>query len=353
MDNHAFLSKSSDKSVQRQLIGGLGICLGVGASLAGYSFLHEPFNIGLEQLTIHLPQANGHLPSAGLRVLHLSDTHFQGLSWREQPKMEQVRRLAEGLTYDLLIHTGDFWHEERGLHNVLSLLESLPRPRLGSYGVLGNHDYVCYSHSEMWSRNWERYQQQNGHRHNGRSPTVWQNLREVVAFAKFFMNRPFVLKRVHFNNRELLQRRLAEQGMQLLTNRSVHLLHAPGTEAGVDLHLAGVDDVSEGWPNLHQAFAGIPTGKPTILLSHNPDIVLEAEAQRADVILAGHTHGGQIVLPWVGAVHTHSEGLRRRQAAGHLRRGKTQLFVTRGIGEGIPVRFRARPQVALITLYAA
>jgi uncharacterized protein len=164
------------------------------------------------------------------------------------------------------------------------------------------------------------------------------------------MNRPFVLKRVHFNNKERLRQALAAKGVEILNNGSVHLQHNPGQPDGVDVYLAGVDDVSEGWPNVARALADIPAGKPTILLSHNPDILEEADIERADVILAGHTHGGQIVLPWIGPVHTHSDQLARHEASGHLRRGKTQLYITRGIGEGIPLRFGARPQITLLTL---
>jgi predicted MPP superfamily phosphohydrolase len=68
------------------------------------------------------------------------------------------------------------------------------------------------------------------------------------------------------------------------------------------------------------------------------------------LILAGHTHGGQVVLPFIGAAHTHSEHLQRREAAGYMMRDQTQVYVSRGIGEGIPLRFGARPQIALITV---
>jgi predicted MPP superfamily phosphohydrolase len=167
------------------------------------------------------------------------------------------------------------------------------------------------------------------------------------------MNKPFVLSRTHFNNRTRLHRALAAKGIEILNNRSVHLTQDAGPLAGLDLYLAGVDDISEGWPDLEQALAEVPGDKPLLLLSHNPDILQEPEATRADVILAGHTHGGQIVLPWVGAVHTHSDQLARREVAGYLRRGKTQIYITRGVGEGIPFRFGAPPQIGLITLRAA
>ncbi len=108
--------------------------------------------------------------------------------------------------------------------------------------------------------------------------------------------------------------------------------------------------MTEGKPELRSALAEVPYDAPTILLSHNPDILQEPEIDQVDLVLAGHTHGGQVVLPWIGAAHTQSTFLRRAEVAGHLRRGKTQIYITRGIGEGIPVRLGAAPQITLITV---
>ena len=352
-------ARSADRRAQAQFFGGLGLLTGLGAGLASYAILHEPLNVCLEKLTIRLPNAKGRLPRAGLRILHLSDTHFQGIDWREQAKIERIRQLTLGLEYDLLVHTGDFWHNEVGLENIMLLLENVPPPRLGGYGVLGNHDYVCYSHSDMFTRNWMRYQLRVGRRLNGkpinmallrRVAAVFNNARELYRFAEFFMNMPFDLKRIHFNDVERLRKALAERGMEVLHNQSLQLRHKPGQSDGVDIQLAGVDDVSEGTPDLVQTLRELKSGEPNILLSHNPDILEEADSRRADLILAGHTHGGQIVLPWLCAAHTHSEHLKRREASGYMRRGNTQLYVSRGIGEGIPLRFGARPQIALITV---
>src|SRR4051794_23031204 len=73
---------------------GLGMFLGLGVGLASYAYWHEPLNIDFEQLTIHLPNAKGRLPVKGLRILHLSDTHFQGSDQREHAKIEKIRRLT-------------------------------------------------------------------------------------------------------------------------------------------------------------------------------------------------------------------------------------------------------------------
>ncbi len=106
----------------------------------------------------------------------------------------------------------------------------------------------------------------------------------------------------------------------------------------------------ESHPDLAQAFEGIPPGVPLILLAHNPDIWLQCGVDRADLVLSGHTHGGQIQLPLLGAVHTQGTHLGRKAPAGWFERGRSKMFVSRGLGESIPLRFGARPQVALITL---
>jgi hypothetical protein len=177
-------------------------------------------------------------------------------------------------------------------------------------------------------------------------------LRHSWQFMQYVWNVPFELERVSFNNIEKLTTALASRNIQVLHNRTIHLCQRPGQPDGVDLHLAGVDDVTEGTPDLCAVLADIPPGAPKILLSHHPDILEDPISRQLDLILSGHTHGGQIVLPWVGAAHTQSIHLSRHEAAGYLRRGNTQVYVSRGIGEGIPLRFGARPQITLLTVMA-
>lgn len=330
------------------LLRNLGLLAGFSATLAGYAFLREPLRVKLDRLTIRLPSANGHLPPNGLRILHLSDTHFCGKQWREQPKIDSIRRACAGLEYDLLIHTGDFVHEDSGLPNVLALLDSLPKPRLGSFAVFGNHDYTTYSHSEMLPRAWAKFtelhqSQLNGNGHN----TTFTHLRTFVAFGHYFANSRLDFKRTGRNNVSALEAALLARNIYPLHNRSVRLICE---ESGVNCYLAGVDDVCEGAPDLQTALQDVPDSVPVILLTHNPDILTEPGVDRADLVLAGHTHGGQIVLPLVGAAHTQTDHLHRNEVSGYLRRGKTQIYITRGIGEGIPLRFRAAPQITLITV---
>jgi hypothetical protein len=94
----------------------------------------------------------------------------------------------------------------------------------------------------------------------------------------------------------------------------------------------------------------VQIGAPVVLLSHNPDILASPQIDRVDLVLAGHTHGGQIRLPLWGPAHTQTEHLARAEVSGYFQRGRTHVYITRGVGEGIPLRFGAGPQIALITV---
>lgn len=342
---------------------------GAGAGVASYAMFHEPLNIRMDTIEMHLNIDPGRLPRQGLRILHLSDTHFRGAEWREAPKIEQIHRRCRDLEYDLLVHTGDFLHYDSGLANIGTLLEGLPRPRLGSYAVLGNHDYMTYSYQEIMSRSWQAYQHESHRTRTGARPRLnfglwaWAGL--LFRFGYYFFNAPLALKRSGPNNIARLEAELARHGVEVLYNRAIHLGNCPADPSAsadpadspgagpkeLDLWIAGVDDLTEGTPNLAAALRRVPRGAPLLLLAHNPDILQYRLSRRAHAILSGHTHGGQIVLPFVGAAHTQTAHLRRQNVSGYLRREDTHIYISRGIGEGIPLRFAAPPQIALVTLY--
>jgi hypothetical protein len=120
---------------------------------------------------------------------------------------------------------------------------------------------------------------------------------------------------------------------------------------GVDLWLAGLDDLMEGSPNVDAALAGMPppgNGTLCILLAHNPDFMLEPALQQVDLAFSGHVHGGQVQLPLLGSPHTQGTHLPRRRSSGWFQYGRANTYISRGLGEGIRLRFRCRPEVALI-----
>jgi predicted MPP superfamily phosphohydrolase len=104
---------------------------------------------------------------------------------------------------------------------------------------------------------------------------------------------------------------------------------------------------------LAQAMAGIPGDAFTVLLYHSPDLILEAVEQGVDLYLGGHTHGGQLRLPFYGALVTASV-YGKRYTAGLFEEGSTTMYVSRGIGfegGGMPrARFLCRPEIVSIEL---
>ena len=136
-------------------------------------------------------------------------------------------------------------------------------------------------------------------------------------------------------------RALEKAGVELLTNRSVRLKNG--------LQIVGVDDDILGGPNIARAFAGVSETLPTIALCHNPAFA-ENLTDRNCLILAGHTHGGQIRVPILTAwkirkIHA------KRYLRGWFEMGKARLYVNRGLGNvGFSFRFRSRPEIALFTL---
>ncbi|HAJ34143.1 MAG TPA: hypothetical protein DCL15_00410 [Chloroflexi bacterium] len=323
------------------------------ASVLTYALQIEPLDIRLERLAVRLPAARGRLPARGLRILQLSDSHFYGgkRTRREQAKIARVRALTAGMEYDLLIHTGDFIHFDGGLENVLSLLAAVPRPRLGAFGVFGNHDYTHYAMEEALPRMWRTFQAQERERNQQRSAPVRLGATATrwLRYVRYVRNTPLDGRRTGSNDAERLNMALEQWGMTMLHNRAMHLYRP---ELGLDIYLAGVDDVIEGRPRLGDSIRDVPAGAPLILLSHNPDIIVSPQLSRVDLVLSGHTHGGQIKVPLWGPAHTQVEHVPRQHVSGFFRQGRTQVYITRGLGEGIPLRFRARPQITLIEVSA-
>ena len=140
--------------------------------------------------------------------------------------------------------------------------------------------------------------------------------------------------------------RLAAAGVTVLDNEAVIL-----KRNGEQLRIAGVDDLSSGKEALTKALPTTGNGTPTILLSHSPLIFPRAAAAGVDLILAGHTHGGQIRVPFLGTLWAPDLGLLPRWDYGEYHQDHTTLIITGGLGESIlPIRFNIPPEIVFITL---
>lgn len=130
-----------------------------------------------------------------------------------------------------------------------------------------------------------------------------------------------------------------------------HVLVARGDAR---LAIAAVDDYKYGAIDARRALAGVPDDVPRIVLSHNPDGVRAlAPDVRVDLVLAGHTHGGQVVLPWLGAPLRHATVCGRHTASGWVPNARAPLYVSRGVGSMMPIRISCPPEVVAVRLVRA
>jgi predicted MPP superfamily phosphohydrolase len=229
------------------------------------------------------------LPTAfsGLKVAFLSDIHHS-----YTVPISLVRRAVELVRSqrpDVVLLGGDYVARSRKhIAPCLEALGTLTAP-LGVYAVLGNHD--------------------------------------------------------HWADPELTRTCLKRHGIADLTNRGVWLRRDADR-----LRLGGVGDLWEDMQDLEAALGDLGEEEGALLLSHNPDYAEELDSDRVDVIFSGHTHGGQVVLPLVGAPFLPSRyGM--KYAGGLIQGPRCVVYVTRGVGTvGPPVRFGCRPEVSLLEL---
>ncbi len=277
--------------------------LGAGA-LALYAAT-EPY---LYRLQRHTLAGTPRTPS--LTVLHVSDTH---LNTRDKRLMSFLRGLPERVGVpDLVVATGDLIEENEAIDPIVELLGGL-RARLGRFYVFGSHDYYI-----------------------GKRP----------SYRKYFSSEREV-KRADDADTPRLEEGLRAAGWQALTNTTVMV-----EDAGTKIRLSGVDD-----PYLKRHRTDhIERGDEdlAIALVHAPDVVSEWALRGFDLILAGHTHGGQVRFPGIGALVTNSS-LPAGLAAGPQRVGRTWLHVSPGLGTGkfSPIRFATRPEATLLRLVPA
>lgn len=244
------------------------------------------------------------LPAAfeGMKIVQLSDIHLDEFTepFLLRHSIEQINRIAP----DVVLLTGDFVTYEltprrlslRSAWQCAEMLSQLKCPQ--RYAILGNHD-------------------------------VWLSSDEVT-------------------------RALVAHGIPVLTNA-----YAPLERNGGRIWLAGVDDPVCGEPDPDKAIPvsirNIPN-EPVVLMCHAPDYADHLAASPAGhavgLMLSGHTHGGQVRLPFVGALDLPPGG--QKYVKGWFRVGQMQLYVNRGIGTvGVPFRFDCPPEISVMTLRAS
>lgn len=221
----------------------------------------------------------------GLRIVFLSDLH---LAPGHEKKLKKIVEKVNRQNPDIILLGGDFvnGHKFSTSMSAANISKGLRelKAKHGVYAVLGNHDAYLGG--------------------------------------------------------QKIEMEFAKCGLRILKNENIKIDRNFGS-----FYLAGVEDFYTGTPDVMQALKG--TVQPRILLTHSPDIVPDMPTN-VDLILAGHTHGGQVKMPFWGALIT-SSIYGTKYAEGLIEETGKKMIVTKGIGTSLlPLRFNCRPEIVVI-----
>lgn len=276
----------------------------------GYAIVGEPYRPIFKRHRLPLP---GAWPTTS--IVHISDLHVR----RGDQRLLRVQKAAlKGLAPDLLCVTGDVCEKVRDIPLLVDLLNTV-KPRLGTFIVLGNHEHnapVPAHLRDQHDRGWRRLLGALLHPFSPQLRSDGDDEGHAMADA------------------------LCAAGLTVLHNegRRVWL-------NGESLWIAGCDSAWAGHADMQAAMRGRQADEACLALIHEPDLAYEAREHGADLILAGHTHGGQVRLPLLGAPYTLRTDPRIAIAAGFQRVEAGLLHITAGLGHTIPLRFGCPPEV--------
>jgi len=255
-----------------------------------YAFFIEPNRLVVHQATVQIDSWPKEL--SGLRIALVADIHTGGPFINEK-KLRRIIELTNQQNPDLIVLLGDYmspnsWHSHRVEPEVTAAaLKDLKAP-LGVYAILGNHDW-------------------------------WYNGAKV--------RRAF-----EANGIPILEDDIAEVKWR-----------------DTSFWLVGLADLWTRPQHINETIAKVPAGATMIALTHNPDI-FPGIPRSVPLLLAAHTHGGQVNLPLIGTLIVPSD-FGPKYTAGHIFENDHHLFVTTGIGTSIlPIRFRVPPEIVVLTV---
>lgn len=274
---------------RRQFLKGLGLAAAGGALTSGGGYL---YSTQVEPGWLQIEQVQ--VPIKGLKpaLEGLKIVQMSDLHLHPYVTLDFVQeavRLAQTLKPDVVALTGDYVLEsEEAIFELAPALAQL-NPRYGIFATLGNHD--------------------------------------------------------HWTNATTVREGLVRAGIEVLHNQALTF--------GAGFTLAGVDDIWSGQPDLKTALSEVPLDSPTVLLAHEPDFAdVSARDGRVALQLSGHTHGGQVRLPGVGALILPHLG--KKYDIGLHQVDQTWVYTSRGVGLiGPPIRLNCPPEITEITLVGA
>ncbi len=283
------------------LLAGILVALGVvGSGLAFHAVFIAPRQLRVIELEVTIEQLDDSFDGYTIGVL--SDLHQAPLPGREHTG--RAIELVLERSPDLIALLGDYGVSFKrshaasrafyppGMRTLAPMLTALRAPD-GVVALLGNHDY--------------------------------------------------------YYDAQVVREWLESLGIRVLVNDRIEI-----RRGGARLAIAGLDDALQGSPDPLAGCGGLPDEVPRVLLSHSPDGVLFlAPSVRPGLVLSGHTHGGQIVLPFYGAPIRWARIAGRKSARGWIPNPVAPLFVSAGVGSQVPFRFGAVPDVVIVRLRMA
>lgn len=223
----------------------------------------------------------------GFKIVHITDVHYGPLVRLNFVK--EVINKANGIRGDIIVCTGDYVHERNSTKQIDTVWPVLSQLKAthGVYSVLGNHDHWAdFNKSKYW---------------------------------------------------------LSKSG-QNLRHKSI-----PISKNGEEIWLGGAGDYFEDSIGIDTAFQNVPKEKCKIVLAHNPDTADQNYVTRVDLFISGHTHGGQVNIPFIGTPILPVKN--KKYSSGYIQNSKNGVFISRGIGWAIiPVRFNCSPEIAVLNL---
>jgi len=254
--------------------------------LGSWSFFVGPRRIKIENIRIKIKNLS---PSfQGVKIIQLSDLHSKDFGEKEKKSLEILAQLKP----DFIFITGDFidW-KTSNLKSCQEFWKEISKNYPNRvFGVFGNHE-----------------------NHHPKSKTI-KNL-------------------------------LTDSGVKIINNESVILRKNEDF-----IYLIGVDDPHENHDDIAKAMEQVENNTPKIMLAHSPEIFRRVKDQNIDLILTGHTHGGQVNIPFITNLFLPVK-YDRKYKSGLFKEDSTYLYVNRGVGTTLlPFRFNAPPEITLIEL---
>lgn len=266
-----------------------------------------------------------------MRILHISDLHLSEYS--SASYLQRVLKRIQKLSCDLIVFTGDFlcYSQLSNPAELSDFLSKLHAP-LGLYAVLGNHDYRDYvSMAEDG-----QFRKVPDH-----TPAIMRGFSRLFSLKDSQPLGEKVISPVEVH----------DELMQLLKKAHVSLLHNETVHIGKShswINLTGLGDLMACQCNPNVAFRNYDMHAPGIVLSHNPDSFSSLQAYPGNLYLFGHTHGGQVNLPYIWQRITDLKNKALKRGLFHI--NDRYLYVNRGLGATFPFRWFSPPELAVLTL---